>query len=869
MKKKSARKILNGREEEPVHNQKRVRNPLGKRVFRELKSDWRRYLLIFLFLTLMIGVVSGCYIANRSMTETLLANRDELNLEDGNFVLEEQAQEALLQAVERGEAADLIVAARKRAKEEVDQRFDAEFSRAFREQMAAGGVPESMMDQLTAGESYQAARNEAYEKALEEAYETADEEAVKAEEKIGLKDGFEEVRVHITPDFYKETEEKGGTLDGTVRIYQVPESMDLPDVLEGKLPENENEIAIDRMHADNVGLHVGDRIHAGEIPFTISGLISLPNYTTLHQKSTDFMFDAMTFDVALVTEGGMSRIPAPFHYAYMWKYDQKPSDETRENDDAENILKALASQAAADGNEIVSFTPAYANPGVNFAYEDMVGDLSMVEVLLWIITMIIAFICAVSVTATIEKESRMIGALRASGYARSELLAHYLAMPMIVTAGAALAGNLLGYTVFKNIVVALYYNSYSLPAYHTVWSSEAFIRTTLIPAAIMFLVNFVILWRDLRKSPVQFMRKERKGGRKKKAMRLPNWKFFARFRTRILIQNLPNYLVMFLGILFTSILLSMAIGMTSSLDYYKANAENLMLAKYQYFLKDTGKAEETPEGAESFKSYSLTYNTPSLKEDVTVYGTEKDSRYISLPDLSGNEIVVSKAFQEKYGVKPGETITLHEAYGTGSHTFTVKDVTDASQTISAFLSKDRMEDVFGEGVIDGYFSDQPLDSLSQDQVATVITPDELTKMADQLNHSMGDYMTYLEWLCVILAAILIYLIIRIILEKNERNIAMVKILGYSNHEISALYIHATTLCVLVETALAAWIGPEVIKLVWKNMLQTFKGWFSFVFPPAGYAQIFLFIFAGYLITVWICFRKIRKVRMDQILKYNE
>ncbi len=91
----------------------------------------------------------------------------------------------------------------------------------------------------------------------------------------------------------------------------------------------------------------------------------------------------------------------------------------------------------------------------------MGSDEAMGGVLLDILIVIIAFIFAITISNTIARESATIGTLRASLHAR-ELVAHYLSMPVIVTLVAALIGNILGYTVFKNIVVSMYYNSYSL-----------------------------------------------------------------------------------------------------------------------------------------------------------------------------------------------------------------------------------------------------------------------------------------------------------------------------------------------------------------------------------------------------------------------
>ena len=44
-----------------------MKNPLNKRFIRELKEDWSKYLVIFLLMTGMIGLVSGFIVADESM----------------------------------------------------------------------------------------------------------------------------------------------------------------------------------------------------------------------------------------------------------------------------------------------------------------------------------------------------------------------------------------------------------------------------------------------------------------------------------------------------------------------------------------------------------------------------------------------------------------------------------------------------------------------------------------------------------------------------------------------------------------------------------------------------------------------------------
>ena len=86
---------------------KRLGNPLKKRVIRELFGEWQKYLVIALFLIIMIGFISGMFVANNSMLTSAENKKVEYNLEDGNFELSEKASDELIEALEKGEKADI------------------------------------------------------------------------------------------------------------------------------------------------------------------------------------------------------------------------------------------------------------------------------------------------------------------------------------------------------------------------------------------------------------------------------------------------------------------------------------------------------------------------------------------------------------------------------------------------------------------------------------------------------------------------------------------------------------------------------------------------------------------------------------------
>ena len=453
-------------------------------------------------------------------------------------------------------------------------------------------------------EAYQSAHDEAYDTAYQEAYDEAypeaydeawdkiveeiDDKYADAEEKYELNDpDFTEVPVKVYENFFRNEEEdynNDGEAEGNIRVYAKNDNVDLACLLDGAFPEKADEIAIDRMHADNVGVKVGDEISVSGQRFKVVGLIAYVNYATLHEKSTDMMFDAIKFDVAMVTQEGFDSLHKTVHYSYTWNYVDIPADEVEQKAKSDDFMKALLTQVVCDDKELEDYMPRYANPAINFATDDMGSDKAMGGVLLDILIVIIAFIFAVTISNTIVKEASTIGTLRASGYTRGELVRHYISMPVIVTLLAACVGNILGYTVFKNVVVGMYYNSYSLPTYQTVWNPDAFFKTTIIPVVLMLAVNLVVIIKMMRHTPLQFLRHDLKKTKRKKAMRLPKWSFLSRFRLRIMFQNVTNYLILFVGIWFIGIMLAMAVGMPETLDYYKSNVSDMMFTNYQYVL---------------------------------------------------------------------------------------------------------------------------------------------------------------------------------------------------------------------------------------------------------------------------------------------
>ena len=898
-----------------------MKNPLIKRIPKELVGDWQKYLVIVVFMVLMIGFVSGMSVGRDSMLAAINTGKITLKLEDGSFEFKNKASEDLIGAIEKGDMADvreyLINKGYEEADEEVAKAVDEELEKqvtegietAVRAQCEAYGITDEDMIQSQIDtfmeENYEDALEEArnsdeFKEAVSDAYKEAHEEVVKAVdekwdetvEEYNLDDpDFSPVKVTVYEHFFKNEDEdfdKDGVKDAAVRVFKSTDEVDKASFNEGRAPEKDNEIAIDRMHASNVGIKIGDTISVGGKDFEVVGLLSYINYTSLHENNNDLMFDAFGFNVAMVTPEGFDSLRTRTHYSYAYFYDVKPSGKVAQADYADKFMKALITQSVVFDNDLEDFLPECYRQASNFAPSDVEGDTAGTEILCYILIAVIAFIFAITISNTIDKEASVIGTMRASGYTKGELIFHYLSTPVVVTLIGAAIGNILGYTWFKEAAVNIYFETYSLPNCGVVWSPVALVKTTVIPLSLMFLINLFVIVRKLQLSPLKFLRHDLRRTKRTKARRIPAWSFMNRFRLRILFQNIPNYAILIFGIVFVEVMLCFAFGLPDSLNHYGEKAPDMLFAKYQYMLAGTkdddgNELVTANEDAEKFNSTSLLYEknvTSFIKgrgsggttEAVTVYGIEDGSKYVAIgAELNDGEVYISSAFKDKFGFDTGDKITLSEEFANKSYEFTVSGIVDYEGGIAVFMPNDNFISVFDkkEGSFTGYFSNEEITDIDEKYIATVIDKDDIVKVTTQLMHSMGGFMVVAQYVLLVLSAALIFLLTKIIIERNEHSISMVKILGFKNSEISALYMIPTAFIVLLFTLLGFGAGYVILIYVFRAFMLQMDGWFTFYMSTKSMAMSIVYMLVGYAAVSVIDFIRIKKIPMDEALKNVE
>lgn len=758
-----------------------MKNPLCRRIPKELKDDFGKYIVIFLFMVITTGMVSGFLVAGESMKQTYDQSFDKYNVEDGHFALNSEATDDMKKAIED-------------------------------EGVTLYDMPYYDLD-------------------------------------MSIKKSDGESR--------------------TLRIFEVRHEVNKMCTMKGSLPDRDDELAIDRIFAENNDIEIGDELEVGGRDYKVCGYVALSDYSTMFQNNNDTMFDATIFGVAVVTGTEFDRLPENGReWSYVWKYnDGMPDDEKKEKKLADDLLKTVYTQAMMNGITVDTFIPRYQNQAINFTGEDIGSDTEMMKWFEYIVIVILAFIFAVTISNTLTKEASVIGTLRASGYTKRELLIHYISLPVIVTFVASIVGNILGYTYFKDMGAQLYYDSYSLTKYETIWNADAFVLTTVVPLIIMLVVNLLVVNNKLKLSPLRFLRHDLSRSRRKKAVKLPHWKFMTRFKTRVILQNIPGYVVMLIGIYFAQVLMMFGLMLNPLLEHYQDDVLDNMLAAHQYVLDS--QVETSVDSAETYCVKTLK-TTGDIDDEIMVYGIHEDSRYFP-KKLKDGDVLVSDGYADKYRLSDGDEIKLKENYGDDIYKFKLTGSVKYPSTLAIFMTEDDFRQTFGldEGYFTGYFSDEELTDIS-DHVVSEITKDDLIKVSRQLKKSMGSMFYIVIAFSLLMFMLLVYLLTKLIVERNTISISMVKILGYDGREIGKLYLSSTTIMVAVVTVIDILLSYVSLKVIYRTMLtEMLSGWLPIYMAPWIFPLMFVLSFACYLVIALMQMKKIKKIPMDEALKNVE
>ena len=715
--------------------------------------------------------------------------------------------------------------------------------------------------------------------------------------------------VTIEPQFYMDYEIDE---DHTIRIFANRDEINKIDLVKGTLAEKGNELVVERQFAEKNDISAGDVITFGGREFTVTGIGTTPDYDNVLKSLGDTGCDCLHFGTGFVAADVYDTLRAEeksikseeYYYAYrlngamtddelkdrleelkftsgdvedpffqeywdrtMGKKDDLTDGIQELKDETDDMIDDIFSE---DAQNLMTFVKAGDNARIQAASGDQELYRSVGTIAGAILLILISYVLSVFVVHSIDQESAVIGALYALGVKRKNLMAHYVTLPTVITFVSGLIGTLLGYSSLGvPIQMQDCYNYYSLPDLDVIYMPYLFIYGIVVPPVISIIVNSLVIRKRLSKPVLTMIRNEQKVGNGKD-IKLGNMSFMNLFKIRQMLRESRTGFTVVFG-MFVSLLLAMM-----SLEIYtycaNVNRDYVNDTKYEYMYTYKYPTEEVPEGGYEAYAKTLKKKIYGYNFDITVMGLTENNPFFDV-DLSdsSSKVAISSSIAYKYGLDVGDTLTLKDDEADKIYAFEIASVAQYAPSFMVFMPYDKALELFDEpeDYFNVVFSDHALDVETGRLYATT-TKTDVKKAAGIFSDIMQGMILTIGGVSVLIFIVVMYLMMKIMIDRSSFNIALIKIFGYRNKEVKKMYLdgnfYIITIGALISIPLTKWImdvayEPAFVPNIACGIDKSFPFWM--------YLAIFAGILILYVIINHLLIRRIRKMVPAEVLKNRE
>ncbi|MGX1902381.1 ABC transporter permease [Thermolongibacillus altinsuensis] len=658
----------------------------------------------------------------------------------------------------------------------------------------------------------------------------------------------------------------------SLRVFTIPETVNIPYVEDGKLPEKDNEIAIAQSYATANGLSVGDTLTIGQEKWTISGTIYLPDYVYMLKNVNDLIQDPASFGIALVSDKGFERLEGTgvIFYSGHWK----------KGEQADEFRAALSSITP-----IILWMNGDENPRITYIETEIQGTKTTTKVFPLFIAGIVVMMVLVLLKRRLELQRSQLGTLLSIGYRKGEIVRAFLLYPVLI----GLVGSVLGIVsglFFSIPITEIYTQFFNLPLLHDFQVNvEALVFALIVPLSLLCLVSWYVIARQLRQSPIDLLRpslQQRKNRiHRERFIRFRLKKFSSRFRLRMLTRHIGRMILLSMGIILATVLLMYGFISMNSMDTLlnKTYKESFKY-EYAYYFQELQRGDAKSGDPFTFAEGSiLSVNGKKLDEDqtVSVYGIDPSVKLLRLENDQGERLlssmgegaIVTKALAYALNVQEGDELLLWSESNQKKLSVTVKGIAEIYTGTSIYMNREAVNDWAGypDGAYVGIWTKEP---LSHPQgVYMTESKEDMIQSFQSIMKPMRYSLFIMSGLAFVIGVIIVSLITNLIVDENTITISLMKIMGYQDRSIASLILNIYTPVVFVSYLLGIPISLFSIDALVRSIADET----NYVLPVGvDYRMAVLglfFIYASYYASLWISRRKLKKVSLQEVLKGQE
>lgn len=694
------------------------------------------------------------------------------------------------------------------------------------------------------------------------------------------------------------------------------------EIVSGRMPLNDTEIALDNTLDGSLVKQLGDEITlttaSGTVTLRVVGFIRSPMYISLFERGTSSIGNGTSDGFAYASGNAISSLGTKLPVMSLLNTYYTRADIVISGKEG---LSAYSDEYEALVNEVTDRIEDYAstqsgtwyiqdrsgNPGYSDYSENTDRIAAVGDVFPLIFFIVAALVCLTTMTRMVEEQRIEMGTMKALGYGGWQIAMKYAVYAMSACISGGVVGAIIGFKLFPYVIMKGYSIMYYLGKLETPYRADIAFMAIAAMAVCTAAATFSACYASLKEVPATLMRpKAPKAGRRVLLEKIPFiWKKLS-FTSKVTVRNLFRYKKRFfmsvIGIAGSGALLVTAFGLNDSIfgiiekqfgDIWQMDVqayvyEAMPLADMQELLGKNPANDDFDSVMFCLDSQMECKNGGRSQSGVHLLGVESAGSMagrINLHNggapvtLDDSGVVVTAKLAETLSIKVGDEINMRT--GGEDHLMRVIGVADNYVYHYVYITAAYYETVFGKAMQYNGFMGNLKDGLTDetmDAMSTQLLSDSrmyTVRTIGSIYDSVWDSLSILNYVVLVLilgSGMLTFVVMlnltNINIGERMRELATLRVLGFYDKEMYA-YIFRENNALSVIGAFVGLVFGKIMHLFVIRTCEVDMVMFVRSAKPLSYVYAFALTIVFSLIVNLLMRPKVRAIDMVESLKSAE
>lgn len=513
--------------------------------------------------------------------------------------------------------------------------------------------------------------------------------------------------------------------------------------------------------------------------------------------------------------------------------------------------------------------------------------------------LVAALVCMTTMTRMVDEQRNEMGTLKALGYSKLQIASKYIIYALIASILGSILGCSLGMYLFPTVIFNAWNTLYNIDQIKFLFQPGLILLASGSVTGITLLATLYSIYSELIEMPSQLMRpKAAKAGKKILLERITFiWKrlsFLQKVTARNIFRYKKRFFMTIIGIAGCSALLVAGFGINDSISDIVNQQYNVI---YHYDATVSAKTSEITSQIKSLKGVKDVYEEDHLavttkieNKDIstTVHIISNDKKFKDFCtlfngnkefDLDDSSVLISQKMATKLNKKAGDTIKIKDANNkvikakikgvftnyVGHHIYASESLYKSwntnAKTTHIYLIKSKKTTKKFERNLGNKI-------MNIDGVQSVTFYSSLQKNFKDMIKSISYIVVVLVISAACLAFVVLYNLSNVNISERKREIATIKVLGFTRKEVDAYINRETILLTILGSLIGLGIGIGLHHLI-MNLAEMDDIMFGRTINSISYVISFVMTI-GFSAIINLCMhKKLNNIQMVESLKAVE